>query len=57
MNDLELKAPGLFLAGHARDGISVSDCIVSGHHVADRIQTFLSAGHRKSPLPQLPLAA
>jgi oxygen-dependent protoporphyrinogen oxidase len=57
MNDLELKAPGLFLAGHARDGISVSDCIVSGDHVAARIQTFLSASHRKNPLSQLHLAA
>jgi oxygen-dependent protoporphyrinogen oxidase len=57
MNNLELKAPGLFLAGHARDGISVSDCIVSGDHVAARIQTFLSASHRKNPLSQLHLAA
>ena len=57
MNQLEIKAPGLFLAGHARDGISVSDCIVSGHHVADRIQTFLSTSDRKTPLSQLHLAA
>jgi oxygen-dependent protoporphyrinogen oxidase len=57
MNDLELKAPGLFLAGHARDGISVSDCIVSGHQVAARILTFLSASDKKTPLPQLHLAA
>ena len=43
MSDMELKAPGLFVAGHARDGISVSDSIVSGHNVAGRIDTFLSA--------------
>jgi protoporphyrinogen/coproporphyrinogen III oxidase len=42
MNDMELKAPGLFVAGHARDGISLSDSIVSGHKTAGRIQSFLA---------------
>jgi oxygen-dependent protoporphyrinogen oxidase len=37
MNDIESKAPGLFLAGHYRDGISLSDSIVSGCNVADRV--------------------
>jgi protoporphyrinogen/coproporphyrinogen III oxidase len=46
MNDMELKAPGLFVAGHARDGISLSDSIVSGHNVAGRINTFLSPYQR-----------
>jgi protoporphyrinogen/coproporphyrinogen III oxidase len=40
MNDLEARAPGLFLAGHYRDGISLSDSIVSGCKAADRIQQF-----------------
>jgi hypothetical protein len=40
MNDMELKAPGLFVAGHARDGISLGDSIVSGHNVAGRIKHF-----------------
>ena len=45
-NELEEKAPGLFLAGIFRDGISLSDSIVSGHNVAERIQNYLS---QKSP--------
>jgi oxygen-dependent protoporphyrinogen oxidase len=56
MNDMELKAPGLFLAGHARDGISLGDSIISAHNAAARIQTFLAA--RPQPVPDLrPLAA
>jgi len=42
MADMESKAPGLFVAGHARDGISLSDSIVSGHKIADRISEFLA---------------
>jgi oxygen-dependent protoporphyrinogen oxidase len=40
MNEIEANAPGLFLAGHFRDGISLSDSIVSGCSVADRVATF-----------------
>ncbi len=47
MNDMELKAPGLFVAGHARDGVSLGDSIVSGHNVAGRIDTFLSVKQRR----------
>jgi oxygen-dependent protoporphyrinogen oxidase len=47
MNDMELKAPGLFVAGHARDGVSLGDSIVSGHNVAGRIQTFLASTPRR----------
>jgi protoporphyrinogen/coproporphyrinogen III oxidase len=43
MNEMEVQAPGLFVAGHARDGISLSDSIISGHKVAGRIDTFLSS--------------
>jgi protoporphyrinogen/coproporphyrinogen III oxidase len=46
MNDMELQAPGLFVAGHARDGISLSDSIISGHNVAGRINTFLNPYQR-----------
>lgn len=42
MTDIEAKAPGLFLAGHYRDGVSLSDSIVSGVRAADRIATYLS---------------
>jgi protoporphyrinogen/coproporphyrinogen III oxidase len=37
MNQIEENAPGLFLAGHYRDGISLSDSIVSGCNVAERV--------------------
>jgi hypothetical protein len=33
--------PGLFLAGHYRDGISISDSILSGCNVADRVEEHL----------------
>ena len=38
MNDFETKAPGLFFAGHYRDGISLGDCIVSGCNMATRLE-------------------
>jgi oxygen-dependent protoporphyrinogen oxidase len=41
MADIEKNAPGLFLAGHYRDGISLSDTIVSACNVADRAGEFL----------------
>lgn len=41
MTVAESKAPGLFLAGHYRDGISLSDSIVSGITVADRVEDFV----------------
>jgi oxygen-dependent protoporphyrinogen oxidase len=37
MTKLEADAPGFFLAGHYRDGVSLSDSIVSGINVADRV--------------------
>jgi oxygen-dependent protoporphyrinogen oxidase len=37
MNEIETKAPGFFLAGHFRDGVSLSDSIVSGCNIADRV--------------------
>jgi oxygen-dependent protoporphyrinogen oxidase len=43
MNDIETKAPGFFLAGHYRDGVSLSDSIVSGCNIADRIEKHLAA--------------
>jgi oxygen-dependent protoporphyrinogen oxidase len=41
MKDAESKAPGLFLAGHYRDGVSLSDSIVSGCNVADRVEKYV----------------
>jgi len=43
MAEAEANAPGLFLAGHYRDGISLSDSIVSGINVADRIDKTLNS--------------
>jgi oxygen-dependent protoporphyrinogen oxidase len=43
MTEAENKAPGLFLAGHYRDGVSLSDSILSGCNVVDRIQHFVNA--------------
>jgi oxygen-dependent protoporphyrinogen oxidase len=40
MNAIEQNAPGLFLAGHYRDGVSLSDSIVSGCNVAERVGEF-----------------
>jgi oxygen-dependent protoporphyrinogen oxidase len=50
MTEMEENAPGLFIAGHARDGVSLGDSIVSGSKVAGRIETFLSTpvGHINS---------
>ncbi len=41
MTEVETKAPGLFLAGHYRDGVSLSDSIVSGCNVAERVAKTL----------------
>jgi protoporphyrinogen/coproporphyrinogen III oxidase len=41
MTEVEQKAPGLFLAGHYREGVSLSDSIVSGCNVADRVETHV----------------
>ena len=41
MKEVEANAPGLFLAGHYRDGVSLSDSIVSGCNVVARMTAFL----------------
>lgn len=40
MSRIEASAPGFFLAGHYRDGISLSDSIVSGCNAAERVGGF-----------------
>lgn len=37
LDELETRAPGLFFAGHYRDGISLGDSIVSGAKAAGRL--------------------
>ncbi len=43
MTKIEAQAPGFFLAGHYRDGVSLSDSILSGINVADRVGKALPA--------------
>ncbi len=43
MSEIEQKAPGLFLAGHYRDGVALSDSIISGCNAADRLQSYCAA--------------
>jgi oxygen-dependent protoporphyrinogen oxidase len=43
MTEIESRAPGLFLAGHYRDGVSLGDTIVSGCNIVDRVGNFLTA--------------
>jgi oxygen-dependent protoporphyrinogen oxidase len=40
MKRIEAKAEGFFLAGHYRDGVSLSDSIVSGCNIAERVAGF-----------------
>ncbi|HTR42448.1 MAG TPA: protoporphyrinogen oxidase [Pseudomonadales bacterium] len=42
MNEIESSTPGLFFAGHFRDGISLGDSIVSGSNMAARLKNFLA---------------
>jgi len=42
MTQIESQAPGFYLAGHYRDGVSLSDSIVSGCNIADRVAAKLS---------------
>ena len=37
LKELEATAPGLFFAGHYRDGVSLGDSIVSGVNIAERV--------------------
>ncbi|MEI8311321.1 MAG: protoporphyrinogen oxidase [Verrucomicrobiota bacterium] len=42
MTDIETQSPGLYFAGHYRDGISLGDSIVSGCNIAERVQRSLA---------------
>lgn len=46
MDEIEQKVVGLFLAGHYRDGVSLSDSIVSGINVVERVEKFLNVPAR-----------
>ena len=42
MTDIEKNFPGLYFAGHYRDGISLGDSIVSGCNIAERVEKTLA---------------
>lgn len=43
MAEIEKKAEGFFLAGHYRDGVSLSDSISSGINVADKVEKLFGS--------------
>jgi len=43
LTEMENQAPGLFFAGHYRDGVSLGDSILSGCNMAERVGKFLTA--------------
>ena len=42
MTEIESHAPGLFFAGHYRDGVSLSDSVISGINVAEKVERFVT---------------
>ena len=44
MNAVEAAAPGLFVGGNCRDGISLANCIAGGQRLAGAARTFATAG-------------
>jgi oxygen-dependent protoporphyrinogen oxidase len=42
MAQLEAQSPGFYLAGHYRDGVSLSDSIVSGLNISERVAAALT---------------
>ena len=43
LSQIEVASPGLYFAGHYRDGISLGDSIVAGVNMAERVGKNLSA--------------
>jgi oxygen-dependent protoporphyrinogen oxidase len=42
LDNLEAGIPGLFFAGHYRDGVSLADSIVSGMNIAERVANSIA---------------
>jgi oxygen-dependent protoporphyrinogen oxidase len=42
LTEIENQAPGLYFAGHYRDGVSLGDSILSGCNMAERVGKFLT---------------
>jgi len=47
LTEIEAKARGLFFAGHYRDGVSLSDSLVSGCNIAERVGEYCQHLHLK----------
>jgi protoporphyrinogen/coproporphyrinogen III oxidase len=56
MTEIESRATGFFMAGHYRDGIALSDSIVSGDNAADKIAKYLFEHHISQKLNHLAAA-
>ena len=54
MDKVEEKAPGLFLAGHFRHGISLSDSLLSGLQTAEKIEKYFNRLNLNQPAPLFP---
>ena len=52
MAAVEASAPGLFIGGNARDGISLANCIASGRRLASVATRFVHAGKARPALPE-----
>lgn len=54
MDAIEASCPGFLVAGHFRDGVALSDCLLTGRRTADRIISHLKALPDASMLPLAP---
>ena len=54
LDDLEARAPGLFVAGQYRHGVSLGDCILGGIRAAERLGDHLRSS---TPVPLATSAA
>jgi oxygen-dependent protoporphyrinogen oxidase len=48
MTEMEAQSPGLFLAGHYRDGVSLGDSIVSACQAVERVERHLAPGRSEA---------
>jgi len=44
MTKIEAETPGFFLAGHYRDGVSLSDSTLAGINIVERVERFVTTG-------------
>jgi protoporphyrinogen oxidase len=56
IDKVEASAPGLYIGGNCRDGISLSNCIESGRRLATCVMETASAAPRQVPVSFRPPA-